>query len=100
MDEQVLFAAFGALAGQLLGLVELKNVPPSRRPNLRDVWYWAPFVVSPILGAGLAFAYLRANIPMNSLLAVHVGIAAPLVLRSMAEVRPPEPGPIDPSRVS
>ena len=96
MGEQMFFAAGGALAGQLLGLLELKNTAPAQRPNLKDFWYWFPFVVSPLLGAGLAFAYVRSGVDLKPMLALNIGISAPLVLRSMSEVAPRPDARIDP----
>lgn len=84
-----IFAAAGALAGQVLGLLELKNIPQAQRPNLRDFWYWFPFVVSPAIGAGLAFTYLSSGVELKPLVAINVGIAAPFVLKSMAGLKGP-----------
>jgi hypothetical protein len=85
----VIFAAVGALAGQVLGLLELKNIVKANRPNLRDFWYWFPFVISPLLGGGLSYAYLLSGVDLKPLVAINVGIAAPIILRSMAELKNP-----------
>src|SRR5690349_613964 len=89
IDDQVIFAALGALAGQVLGLLELKNITPANRPNLLDFWYWFPFIAAPLLGGGLAFAYSESGVDLKPLVAINVGIAAPLILRSMAELKNP-----------
>ena len=96
METPYMFAAFGALAGQLLALLELKNIPRAQRPNLRDFWYWFPFLISPAIGAGLAFAYEASGVALQPLVSVNVGIAAPMILRSMAELKNPPSQPIDP----
>ncbi len=86
--EPVGFAAFGALAMQLLTLMEIKNIPKTQRPDLKDFFYWFPFIVSPILGGFLAFAYSYPNDPLKPLVAVNIGVSAPLILRSMANINP------------
>lgn len=98
MIAPILFAAFGAFAFQLLGLLELKNVVPAERPDLRDPLYWLPFFVSPTIAAFLALAYVETGIEMKPLLAVNVGVAAPAILRSMAELT--KSSPINPGRVN
>lgn len=84
----VLFAIFGAIGMQLLTLVELKNIPKNERPDFKDVFYWLPFIVSPILGGGLALAYVYPADALKPLLAINVGVSAPLILRSMANINP------------
>lgn len=91
MNEQIIFAAVGALAAQVLGLLELKNIAKANRPNLRDFWYWFPFAISPLLGGGLSYVYLKSGVDLKPLVAINVGIAAPLILRSMAELKTPPP---------
>lgn len=94
----VLFAYFGALAIKLLEVAELRTIPKTQRPDFKDWVYWIPFFVMPILGAGLAYVYVMSGIALKPILAVNVGISAPLILRAMAEVNPLQGGPIDPGK--
>jgi len=84
----VLFAIFGAIGMQLLTLVEIKDIPKAERPDFKDIFYWLPFVVSPILGGGLALAYIYPADVLKPLVAINVGVSAPLILRSMASFNP------------
>ena len=84
----VLFALFGGLAIQVLGVLELQNIPKIQRTDLRDPIYWLSFVLMPFLGGGLVLAYIYPNSPMEPLLAVNIGVSAPLILRAMAKVVP------------
>lgn len=99
MDEvftkPVFFAIFGALAIKLLELVELYKVPKLERPDFKDWLYWLPFCVMPFLGGGLALMYTSSNIALQPVLAVNVGVSAPLILRAMAEYNPFQPRVID-----
>lgn len=87
---ECVYAAAGGLGINLLNLIELKNVPKNRRPDLKDPLYWLYFVITPLLGAGLAFLYDSSNIKLQPILAANIGASAPLILRSMASVIPPE----------
>ncbi|CAH7279760.1 conserved hypothetical protein [Vibrio chagasii] len=86
----VWFAMSGAFAIKLLELAELHKVAPAERPDLKDILYWVPFIILPILGGGLAHVYVSSNTTLTPLLAVNVGVSAPLMLRAMAQVVPEE----------
>src|SRR2546423_833307 len=93
--ETVLFALFGAVAVQLLDVAEYRRLPEDVRPQLRDPFYWAQLAVYPLLGAGLAFAYVRGGQPPTPILAIQIGASAPLLIRAMvaAAARPDVPKP-------
>ena len=82
------FACFGALAIKLLELAELGKVPIANRPNLKDPVYWIAYLVMPLLGGGLAYAYVASSVEMKPMLAINVGVSAPLILRAMAQLNP------------
>ena len=90
MDEwtPVGFAAFGSAAIGILELLERPNIPPPKRPNLRDPFYLAKFILMPILAGGLAFAYVKSGQQISPLLAMQIGASTPLILRAMAAVAP------------
>ena len=91
----VLFAVFGAIGMQLLSLMEMRNIPKTERPDFKDFFYWLPFIVSPLIGGGLALAYIYPDDGLKPLVAINVGVSAPLILRSMANINPFDK-PIDP----
>lgn len=88
-------AAFGGLAVHLLALIELQSVAKERRPDFKDWLYWLPFVISPFLGAVVAFAYEQSGTTLSPILAINVGASAPLLLRSLASASPFKK-PLDP----
>ena len=92
----VLFAFFGAFAMQLLSLLEIKNIPKAEHPDFRDFFYWLPFIVAPLVGAGLALAYIYPTDVLKPLVAINIGVSAPLILRSMASINPLDKGGINP----
>lgn len=96
IESAVLFAASGALGLKLLELAELRNIPKIQRPDLTDWIYWLPFLVMPLVGGGLALVYIMSDIILKPILAVNIGISAPLILRAMAEANPLQSKGIDP----
>lgn len=90
----VWFAFFGALGIKLLELAELHKIPKVDRPDLKDWLYWVPFLLLPFLGGGLAQAYISSDTQLSPILAVNVGVSAPLVLRAMAQINPLDGKPI------
>lgn len=94
LSPAVWFAVSGAFAIKLLELAELHKIPKIERPDLMDWLYWVPFLVMPVLGGGLAFAYVSSNTVLTPMLAINVGVSAPLVLRAMAQVNPLDSAPV------
>ena len=92
MDDSILFASGGALAIKLLDLVELANVPKDRRPELKTFFYWLPFVILPLLGGFVAYAYIESGTTLTPILAINIGVSAPLIFRTMASSIPIKPG--------
>lgn len=85
-----LYAFLGGIAINFLRLVELAHVPPQQRPaTFTDPMYVTQFFVLPLVGGGLAFAYNASNIPLTPILAVNIGVSAPLILKSFASALPP-----------
>lgn len=88
MGLAILFASLGGLAVNLLYLAELRNVPKAERPDLKDWHYWTPFLIHPALGALIAWAYVNSGQPLSPMLAINVGITAPLLIRSTMDALP------------
>ena len=82
------YATFGALAMKLLELAELHKIPKLKRPDLKDWLYWLPFFVMPLIGGGLAHMHMSSSSVLTPLLAMNIGISAPLILRTMAQINP------------
>jgi len=88
--------ACGGLLVKLAELAELRGVPKADRPSLRDPIYWIPVALWPAAGALLVYAY-AAEVPnMSRLLALNIGVSAPLIIRTMAGALPAGRTVIDP----
>lgn len=89
MDPTTIYiAAGGSLAVNLLNLLEALNLPKDRRPIFRDVTYWVPYVIYPILGGFVAYVYVASGFEIKPVLALQVGASAPLILRAAANAIP------------
>lgn len=84
----LILAFLGGLAVNLLNLMELQNVPKDRRPDFKDILYWLPYIVWPLMGALLVFLYQETNTQISRLLAFQAGASAPLIIKAMARAIP------------
>ena len=98
MTTSVLMAAFGGFTINILQLLEYSKLPKNERPEFRDWLFWLPYVVWPVLGAVLAFAYLESGIEISAILGFNIGLSAPLILRAMVESNPVRNNVIDPGK--
>ena len=92
-DWTVFLVGFGgALAMNLVQLAELANVPrPDRPDTFRDPYYVVRFIVYPVVGGGLAYIYHSSGTTLSPILAVNVGVSAPLILKSFFAAIPSLP---------
>lgn len=92
----VMAGAGGGLAMPLLALLELRLVPPERRPSLRDPLYWIAFVLWPALAAFVTWAYVNSGSNLNAFTALHVGASTPMILQALARNLPQHPKGAEP----
>ena len=90
IKQAIWYAIAGAFAIKLLEIAELHKIPKIERPDMKDWLYWAPFFILPLLGGGLAQVYISSGTVLTPILAINIGVSAPLVLRAMAQVNPLE----------
>ena len=83
MFSSIICSACGGLAANLVGLMEIARLPRPLRPNMRDPFFWLPFFIWPVLGAGLGYLYVSSGIDLKPILALNVGASAPLIIKSM-----------------
>jgi hypothetical protein len=97
MNQTIILAAVGGLIYNVLPLLELQKAPKADRPDFKDWLFWLPFFIWPLLAGLLGFAYSSSAQPssgpaMTPLLALNVGLSAPLILRAMAQANPFQKG--------
>lgn len=87
INQSVVLAFCGGTTLDFLYLLELPNIPADRRPNLKSPIYWMQYVFWPILGGFLGFIY-DENTHLSRVVAFQIGLSAPLIIRSLANVIP------------
>jgi hypothetical protein len=86
--QSIFIAAIGGILVLGAELLEVRNTPKDQRPDFKDMWHWFPFFFNPLSGGFLAWVYEASATPLTPLLALNVGAAAPLIIRSLAEANP------------
>lgn len=86
--EPIILSALGAFCLQALQLTEVYNLPKSKRPDFKDVFYWLPYFINPFIGGVLGYIYFFGKQDFSKVLALHVGASAPLILRTLANQIP------------
>ncbi|MDX2298285.1 MAG: hypothetical protein NW204_01015 [Xanthomonadaceae bacterium] len=86
----VILAAIGGFVVNVINLLELQRIPKAERPDFSDLLYWLPFVAWPILGGIVGYLYNDDISPLGKLVAFHIGISSPLILKTMANAIPPQ----------
>jgi len=96
MNTPIVLACVGGFSVNILQLMEYSKLPKPDRPDFKDLLFWLPYLVWPILGGVLAFAYIESGINLSPLLALNVGLSAPLIFRAMLEANPMKANSVDP----
>ncbi|OGL42890.1 MAG: hypothetical protein A2042_01965 [Candidatus Schekmanbacteria bacterium GWA2_38_11] len=94
MNEYILIAACGGFAYNVVPLLELWKTPKESRPDFGELLYWLPYIAWPFLAGFLLYLYESPELKLSKLLAFHIGVSAPLVIRTMIQVLPVTPDKI------
>ena len=83
------FAVFGGFAVNVLRLADLAQIPVSERPKpFSDPFYILQFIALPLLGGGLAYTYQASGTILSPILALNIGVSAPLIFKNLASAVP------------
>ena len=96
MNTPIFLAIVGGFSVNILQLMEYSKLPKLERPDFKDLLFWLPYLVWPILGGILAFSYIESGIDLSPILALNIGLSAPLIFRAMIEANPMKPASIEP----
>ena len=87
--EGFLYGFAGAFAALLVEVVDIQRQPRNRRPRLQERSFWVARMGLVVFGGILVTAYLGAHMPMNQVVAIHVGATAPFFLGGAVKATPP-----------
>ena len=91
MIESVIIAAIGGLIYNIFPFLEYHSKPIESRPDFRDIFFWIPFFIVPLLGAFLAYIYQTPETPLSKWVSFHVGLSAPVIIRQAMQSSPFKP---------
>jgi hypothetical protein len=90
---------FGTLGGILINVVRLAELATltriERPPTFSDPLWVFQFFALPLVGGALAFVYQADGVALKPLLAMNIGVSAPLILKTIAAVVPKNPGRVN-----
>ena len=89
--EGVILSALGGLAYPLLTLLERINQPKAKKIDLKDISFYVSVFIYVFLASVVGYIYFNDKVDFgvnDRLLAFHVGITAPLLIRTLATSLP------------
>ena len=95
IPEPVFISGLGGVAVQLLYLIDGMKAPKDRRPDFRSITYYLGILGNIALSVILGYVYFDSDQKLNKIVYFHIGLSAPLILRTLATtipevVRPPQ----------
>ena len=88
IPEPVLISGLGGFAVQLLYVIDGLNAPKDRRPDFRSVLYYLAIAFNIALSVILGYVYFDDEQKLNKIVYFHIGLSAPLILRTLATTLP------------
>ena len=88
VPESVYLCLLGGATLQLLNVIDGLSAPPDRRPDFKSIAYYLVILFNLVLSAILGYVYFDAGQKLNKIVYFHVGLSAPLILRSLATTVP------------
>lgn len=86
--EPVILSGLGGLSYPLLSMVEGLTLKNSKRPTYKDLAFYISIIINVFFALLIGYAYFDNKTLDNKLLAIHIGVSAPLILRTMANIIP------------
>ena len=78
-----LLGAVGSILENLLAYIEQANLQKSQRPSRDLSYYFANYILKPLIGAFVVYLYVSSGSKISNLVAVNIGISAPMILKSL-----------------
>lgn len=88
VPESVCLCLLGGATLQLLNVIDALSAPADRRPDFKSVAYYLVIVFNLALSGILGYVYFEGTEKLNKIVYFHVGISAPLIIRTLASTVP------------
>lgn len=86
--EPVILSGLGGLSYPLLTFLEFDDMKKGKRITFRRFRDYFAIFIYIFLAVLMGYAYFEGKEEVNRLLAIHIGISAPLIFRAMTNVLP------------
>ncbi|HWY36560.1 MAG TPA: hypothetical protein VNX68_18095 [Nitrosopumilaceae archaeon] len=88
IPEPVFISGLGGVSVQMLYLIDGMKAPKDRRPDFRSPLYYLGILCNIALSVILGYVYFDADQKLNKIVYFHIGLSAPLILRTLATTIP------------
>lgn len=88
IPESVFLCFLGGSTLQLLNIIDALSAPADRRPDFKSVAYYLVIFFNLVLSCILGYVYFDGTENLNKIVYFHVGLSAPLIVRSLATTLP------------
>ncbi|MFZ6047343.1 hypothetical protein ACFW0H_14650 [Pseudomonas sp. CR3202] len=89
LQEAAIYGVIGGALPEILALYNLRHAQESEKPSwLVSPFYWLVTSVMVLLGGATVVLYQKAGVNVNEFMAVHLGIATPLLISTATKEKP------------
>jgi hypothetical protein len=88
IPQPVLYCTLGGLSVQVLNVIDGLKAPKDRRPDFRSIYYYIAILLNIGLSTILGIVYFDEKQQLNKVIYFHIGVSAPLIMRSLATTVP------------
>ena len=87
--EAALYGIAGGVLPEILALYNLRHTKKGEKPAwLTSPFYWMVTIIMVLLGGATVVLYQKIGINVNEFMAVHLGIATPLLISTATKEKP------------
>jgi len=87
--EAGMYGLLGGLLPEVMALYNLRHVDRGAKPQwVGSSFYWIVTVVMVFIGAGTPVLYQQIGVNINELMAIHLGMATPILITTMTKEKP------------
>lgn len=88
-EDAFLYGIVGGALPEILAMYNLRHMDKGKKPAwLTSIYYWLVTLVMVLLGGATVVLYQKIGINVNAFMAVHLGIATPLLISTATKEKP------------
>ncbi|AQT58896.1 hypothetical protein [Cellvibrio sp. PSBB023] len=89
LSEAFFYGVIGGSLPEVLALYNLRHLAKGKKPVWVTSWYyWIVTLIMVLLGGATVVLYQKIGININEFMAVHLGIATPLLISTATKEKP------------